>query len=168
MIASGIIINEFGIEDLSNDLFDINTNEELLNSMNPEAILYNKDSKTIFEKMPKGSIQYSKKNGGQFEFDLTRLMINGKINGKFEMFPNYLNVELNSNFVMLSGVLEKIIPLNLAIAINGNTSERMGIATNFQNIDSYISSIKKQYEELKKQNEENEKSQVENEQLQTQ
>ena len=168
MIASGITINGFGLEDLSNDLFDINSNEELLNSMDPEAILYDKDSKTIFEKMSKGSIQYSKKNGGQFDFDLTRLMINGKINGKFEMFPNYLNLELNSNFVMLSGVLEKIIPLNLAIAINGNTSEKMGIATNFQNIDSYISSIKKQYEELKKQNEENEKNQVENEQLQTQ
>ncbi len=151
--ASGINVNKFGLENLSGDLLKVNTNEELLNSLNPEKVLYDENSSTLFERIPKGTIQYSKKSGGQFDFDIKRLMINGKVNGKFELFPKYIKLELNSNFTMLSGALDKLIPLNLAIAINGNTSEKLGIATNFQNINSYILSVKKQFEELKKQEE---------------
>ena len=91
-------------------------------------------------------------------------MINGKVNGKFELFSKYIKLELNSNFTMLSGALDKLIPLNLAIAINGSTSEKLSIATNFQNINSYIIYVKKQFEELKKQ-EEQKKLEEENQQI---
>jgi len=149
LVASGIDVKKFGLLELNNDLLKINTDEELLNSLDPKQVLYDENSNTIFEKLSNGTVQYSKRNGGQFSFDITRLMINGKANGKFELLPNHLMLQMNSNFVMLGGSLTKTIPLTIAMAINGNTSENLNIVTNFQNIDSYILSIKNKFEELK-------------------
>ena len=149
IIGSGIIIKNFGLQTLSSNLFEINNNEELLNNINPNNILYDDKNQTVFEKISSGDIKYSKRNGGQFSFDVSRPLINGKITGNFELFSNYISIQnANANFTLLSGTLKSTIPLTILIAMSGLTPN-INIVSNLDQINSYINSIKEQYELVK-------------------
>lgn len=147
LIGTGVTIKKFGLFDLSSDLFEINSNEEILANLDPQKVLYNEESQTLFEKLS-GNINYSKKNNGQFAFDISRPMMNGKISGTFDLFTNHINLHGNSSFIILSGTLEKTIPLTLLIGMSGLTPDNINIVTNFQQVNTYVQSIKERFEEI--------------------
>ncbi len=146
IIGSGIVIDNFGLQTLSSNLFEIHSNTELLNRLNAEDTLYNSNEKTFFEQITKGNIQYSKKSGGRFDFDITRPLINGKLTGNFKLFSNYVELDkVNANFTLLSGTLQTTIPLTILIAMSGITPNNIAVASNLNQINSYIQSVKEQY-----------------------
>lgn len=146
IIGSGINIDKFGLSDLNSKLFDINANVELLKKLEPEKILYNIDANSVFEKLS-GNIQYLGKSGGQIDVDISRPLINGKTTGSFIFSSGLTDLRLNSNFIMLSGTLNTTIPLTLPIAVNGK-DPNISVATNFQQINSYIAKIKQHIDDV--------------------
>ena len=153
-IGSGITINGFGLSTLSSNLFDINSfntesNEELLNKINSESVLYNPENKTVFEKISNGNIQYSKIGGGQISFDISRPMINGKIAMDFRFIKDAIEImKGNANFTLLSGTIRNTIPLTILIAMSGSTT-KPNIVSNLTQVDSYINSVREEYEKAK-------------------
>ena len=98
---------------------------------------------------------YSTKQNGTYNIVFSRPLINGKSDGTFQLLPdNNVKIDGNFNFVILSGTLEQIIPLNISIAISGDTINKLQLATNFTQVDSYVETVKAQLEALNKDKEE--------------
>ena len=117
-------------------------------------MFYNKDDNTIFKKLS-GTANYSTKQNGTYNIVFSRPLINGKSDGTFQLLPdNNVKIDGNFNFVILSGTLEQIIPLNISIAISGDTINKLQLATNFTQVDSYVETVKAQLEALNKDKEE--------------
>ena len=153
-IGSGITVNRLGITTLNSTLFSINSNEKLANKLNVNDMFYNKDDNTIFKKLS-GTANYSTKQNGTYNIVFSRPLINGKSDGTFQLLPdNNAKIDGNFNFVILSGTLEQIIPLNISIAISGDTINKLQLATNFTQVDSYVETVKAQLEALNKDKEE--------------
>ena len=153
-IGSGITVNRLGITTLNGTLFSINSDEKLANKLNVNDMFYNKDDNTIFKKLS-GTANYSTKQNGTYNIVFSRPLINGKSDGTFQLLPdNNVKIDGNFNFVILSGTLEQIIPLNISIAISGDTINKLQLATNFTQVDSYVETVKAQLEALNKDKEE--------------
>ncbi|MDD2839740.1 MAG: hypothetical protein PHY80_01240 [Rickettsiales bacterium] len=141
LIGSGIIVKNYGLSKLNSDLFDIQKDEILLKNLKPKEVLFNKDNQTVFESLS-GTLQHTMTSGGQFDFDISRPFINGKLVGNFNFSEDSMNVDINANFILLSGTLQHTIPLTILSKIAGKTPDGLNIVTNFQQIDEYIKTTK--------------------------
>ena len=141
LVGSGITINNYGLAKLSSDLFRIQTDVELLNSINPQEILENKEEKTIFEKLS-GNIQHTNTNNGQFSIDLSRPLINGKLFGTFDFKNNEFNYDMDANFILISGTLQKTIPLTILTKITKIAGNSIVINTNLKQVDEYVEALR--------------------------
>lgn len=137
LIGSGIIVERYGLSKLNSNLFDIQKDENLLKNLKPQNVLFSTDEKTIFESLS-GTLQHTMKNGGQFDFDISRPFINGKLVGNFNFLNGNVNIDMNANFISLSGTLQNTVPLTILSKIVGMTPDGLNIATNFQQVDEYI------------------------------
>ena len=145
LIGSGIIVKDYGLSKLNADLFDIQENEELARTLKPKEVLFNRDNKTIFESLS-GTLQHTVKNGGQFNFDISRPFINGKLVGNFNFMNGNMNIDMNANFISLSGTLQNTIPLTILSKIVGTMPDGLNIATNLNQVDEYIQSTIKSFD----------------------
>lgn len=141
LVGSGITINNYGLAKLSSDLFKIQTDVELLKTINPQGILGNKEEKTIFEKLS-GNIQHTNTNKGQFSIDLSRPLINGKLLGTFDFKNNEFNYDMDANFILISGTLQKTIPLTILTKITKIAGNSIVINTNLKQVDEYVEALK--------------------------
>lgn len=137
LIGSGTMVDNYGLTKLNSNLFDIQKDEKLLKDLKPNEVLFNKENRTVFESLS-GNIQHTIAHGGQFNFDISRPFINGKLVGNFNFLDNTINIDMDANFILLSGTLQNTIPLTLLSKIIGKTPDGLNIATNFQQIDEYI------------------------------
>lgn len=141
LVGSGITINNYGLAKLSSDLFKIQNDVELLKIINPQGILENKEEKTIFEKLS-GNIQHTNTNNGQFSIDLSRPLINGKLLGTFDFKNNEFNYDMDANFILISGTLQKTIPLTILTKITKIAGNSIVINTNLKQVDEYVEALK--------------------------
>ena len=140
LIGSGINIESLGLESLNTDLIRLNTAPELAHSLQPNNILMNKNSQTLFNNLS-GNIQYIG-GRGQLDIDVSRPLINGKITGSFEFSKNDIYSNIYANFIMLVGTLNNTVNLTLPISITGTVNSGLKTSVNFQQIDDYINTIK--------------------------
>ena len=151
-VGTGVIIHNFGLTTLNTNLFEVNDlkNTDKLYSLNPNNVLYNNEDKTIFENIS-GTINWNAEKKGNYEMKLSRDLINGNFNGTYNFLENDISIEAIANYIMLSGTLEKIIPLTISTNIIGNLSQNsnLNFSTNFNQVDEYLKNIKNQIEEIK-------------------
>ena len=161
IIGNSIIIKDFGLQKLSSDLFEINNNETLLQNIKPEDILFNSNNQTVFENLSSSTIRYSRRDGGNFDFILSTPLANGRIIGDFNFFNGDMSLkDTNASFTILGGTVQKTIPLTIIMALSGKTHD-LKIVPNLIQINSYINSVKEQYNIIKKQYEEKHKKEKE-------
>ena len=141
LVGSGITINNYGLAKLSSDLFKIQSDVELLKIINPQEILENKEEKTIFEKLS-GNIQHTNTNNGQFSIDLSRPLINGKLFGTFDFKNNEFNYDMDANFILISGTLQKTIPLTILTKITKIAGNSIVINTNLKQVNEYVEALR--------------------------
>lgn len=140
LIGSKIKIDNYGLTQLNTDLFNIQMDTRLLNSIKPEKILFNQNNQTTFETLS-GTLQHTAQ-GGVFDFNINRSFINGKLVGNFNFIKDGINIDMDANFILLSGTLKKTIPLTILSKILGDTPNNIKIVTNFKQVDDYIKSLK--------------------------
>lgn len=141
LVGSGITINNYGLAKLSSDLFKIQSDVELLKIINPQNIIKDKNEKTMFEKLS-GNIQHTNTNKGQFSIDLSRPLINGKLLGTFDFKNNEFNFDMDANFILISGTLQKTIPLTILTKITKIAGNSIVINTNLKQVDEYVEALK--------------------------
>ncbi|HSQ97990.1 MAG TPA: hypothetical protein VLL98_04705 [Rickettsiales bacterium] len=140
LVGSNIKVNKYGLTQLNTDLFNIQVDTKLLNNIKPQETLLNQNNQTLFESLA-GTLQYISQKG-TFNIDISRAFINGKILGNFNFLKDGIDIDINANFILLSGTLKKTIPLTLLTKITGKTPDNINIITNLKQIDDYIKSIK--------------------------
>ena len=147
-IGTGITIDRYNLAELISNLYKINSDYELAKIINADEILNGKSNKTIFEKLS-GNLQYSKTSNGTINFDVSREFLNGKAVGTFSFLTNNnIALDLNINFLFLIVTLKNSVPLNLATNIKGETPNSLAFASNLEQINSYINSLRKTIETL--------------------
>lgn len=130
--ASGIGIDEYGLNDLIKKMFNAkNYKNELAN---PDKILFNELAKTVL-KQATGSVSISKNDGGQFKFDFEALAVNGILSGKFNINEN--SIDALANIIFLSGNRSKQTPINIATSIKGPLDALMQ-STNLDQVKQYL------------------------------
>lgn len=129
-------IDGYGLQDLVVALFNPVDNLDALNK--PEAILFNTNAKTIFDKAT-GEIDISKNDANKLHVDISSLAVNAVISGSLNLVQQDTN--LNANIIFLTGSKAKQIPLNIASTISGNISNCSQI-TNLDQVNQYIQILK--------------------------
>ena len=89
-----------------------------------------------------GNIQHTNTNKGQFSIDLSRPLINGKLLGTFDFKNNEFNYDMDANFILISGTLQKTIPLTILTKITKIAGNSIVINTNLKQVDEYVEALR--------------------------
>ncbi len=128
-------IDGYGLTSLMTKLFDpLNNLQDLAT---PEAILFNKDAKTIFD-TTNGELNISKNSENKFRANISSLAINAVVLGNINLVQK--DVDLNANIIFLTGTRKKQIPLNIVSTIRGY-SDNLAQNTNLDQVKQYLQMI---------------------------
>ncbi len=126
------IVNGYGLNDLVNKMFYPAQYQQDLR--NPESVIFNQSSKTIF-KQATGNISIDKDKGGKFSINLTAPALNGVFSGKIDLAEN--SIDGLMNIIFITGSRQKQIPLNIATAMKGDM-ESISISSNLDQVRQYL------------------------------
>ena len=126
------IVNGYGLNDLVNKMFYPAQYQQDLR--NPESIVFNQNSKTIF-KQATGNVSIDKDKGGKFSINLTAPALNGVLSGKINLAEN--SIDGLMNIIFITGSRQKQIPLNIATAMKGDM-ESISIISNLDQVRQYL------------------------------
>ncbi|NBV06737.1 MAG: AsmA family protein [Proteobacteria bacterium] len=135
----------YGLSDLVNKMFYVNNFRQEL--QNPDKILSNPNSKTIFNQAS-GTITLDKDKGGKFSIKMSSPAINGVLSGKVDIAKN--SIDGLANIIFVTGSRQKQIPLNIVSAIKGNMGEIV-VNSNLDQVKQYLGIIKVKPAESKSQ-----------------
>ena len=105
---------------------------------NPEKILLNPDSKTVFQQAS-GTIQINGEREGRMRANITAPAINGILSGTIDI-PNN-NIDALFNTIFLTGSRQKQTPINIATNLKGNMKS-ISQSTNLDQAKQYLGLIK--------------------------
>ncbi len=126
------IVSGYGLRDLVNKMFyPENFRREL---QNPEQILFNKNSTTVF-KQATGTILLDKDKDNKISVNFNAAAINGVLSGKINLVENSLDGL--ANIIFITGSQQKQVPLNIATALKGNMDNILQ-SSNLDQVKQYL------------------------------
>jgi hypothetical protein len=127
------IVDGYGLSDLVKKMFSVQTYRNEL--MEPEKILINPASQTIF-KQASGTIQIGDGKGeGRVRINVSAPAINGILSGKINLTNNSSDILFNAIF--LTGSRQKQTPINIATSIKGAMND-ISQSTNSDQVRQYL------------------------------
>ncbi len=132
-ISSDVVVNKFGVEDLSKQMPYPQKYQNQLSE--PLKILYNPETKSSFNKA-NGQIAFTKKNMHDFNIAVSQNIINGVISGTF---GENQDISGTANFIFLSGTLQKPTPVSLAVNFKAKAGEIVN-STNLADVERNLKS----------------------------
>lgn len=125
-------VTGYGLSDLVKKMFDPSTYSQELRQ--PEEILFNPQSKTVF-KQAEGEVQINKGSNGKFRIKINAPAINGILSGKLD--ANNQQVEGLFNVIFLTGNRNQQTPINIATNLSGELSD-ISQSTNIDQVKQYL------------------------------
>lgn len=122
----------YGLDDLVSKMFAPQNNMAAL--ANPEKILFNKDSTTVF-KNSDGTLQIKNGGSGLFKINTTGLAANGILSGNIDLKNNQMDALYN--LIFLSGNRSKQVPINIVSNIKGDMGDAVQ-NTNLNQVRQYL------------------------------
>lgn len=126
-------VTGYGLSDLVKKMFAVQTYRNEL--VEPEKILINSASQTIF-KQASGTIQIGDGKGeGRVRINVSAPAINGILSGKINLVNNTSDVLFN--VIFLTGSRQKQTPINIATSLKGATND-LSQGTNSDQVRQYL------------------------------
>lgn len=134
--ANAPTVEGYGLNDLVKKMFASQQYQQELK--NPEKILLNPESKTVFQQAS-GTIQINGDREGRMRVNITAPAINGILSGTVDIPNNNMNALFNAIF--LTGNRQKQTPINIATNLKGNMKS-ISQSTNLDQAKQYLGLIK--------------------------
>lgn len=134
--ANAPTVEGYGLSDLVRKMFASQQFQQELK--NPEKILLNPESKTVFQQAS-GTIQINGDREGRMRANITAPAINGILSGTVDI-PNN-NIDALFNVIFLTGSRQKQTPINIATNLKGNMKS-ISQSTNLDQAKQYLGLIK--------------------------
>lgn len=130
--SANAVVMGYGLNDLITKMFYRKYYQKEL--QDPQTILFNPQSSTIFEKIS-GTILSDKNKNNSFKINLGTTAANAIFVGKFDLLEHTIDSKVN--LIFLTGSSKKQIPINIATSIAGEFGNFM-TNSNLNQINQYL------------------------------